>query len=74
MKVNIEINEPMDGDITNAVFSLSISDMPFLNANVLEDLPKKIEQAYLEFFKMKNKCDIPAKLKDFIHNTLQCNK
>lgn len=73
MKAIIEINEPMDGDITNAVFSLSISDMPVLNSKELANLPKQIKQAYLNFFKMKNKCDMPANLKDFIHNTLQGN-
>lgn len=74
MKVNIEIEEPKDGNLKDAVFSLAITEMPVLNAKELSTLPQKVEQVYIDFFKLKNKVDVPAPLMNFIHNTLQGNE
>lgn len=74
MKVQIEIQEPNNGTIKDAVFSLVVTDMPVLNSGILSDLPQKVEQAYHDFYKMKTKHDIPAPLVTFIENNLQCTE
>lgn len=74
MKVNIEFVENGSGYVEDTEFSLSISQVPVVNMNVLEGLYKMVEKAYLDYYKMKNKRDMPAEGIEFIRNNPQGNE
>lgn len=69
--MNIEFAEKESGCVEDTEFSLSISQVPVVNMNVLEGLYKMVEQAYLGYYKMRNKRDMPAKGIEFIRNNPQ---
>ncbi|SHI97595.1 hypothetical protein [Bacteroides stercorirosoris] len=71
MKVQIEFQESNNRLIGDATFSLSITDVPVLNMNVLNGLYEMVERAYLDYHKMRNKRDMPAEGIEFIRNNPQ---
>lgn len=72
MKVQIEIQEPNDGFIKDATFSLNITDVPVMNMNVVNGLHEMVERAYLDYHKMKYKQDMPEEMLSLIRNNPQC--
>ncbi len=54
MKVQIEIQEKENGDVTNATFSLVIVDMEVNNLGAIKELPEMIKKSYLDFYKLKH--------------------
>lgn len=71
MKVQIEFQESNNRLIGDATFSLSITDVPVLNMNVLNGLYEMVERTYLDYHKMRNKRDMPAEGIEFIRNNPQ---
>lgn len=68
MKIQIEIDEPINSNIKSATFSLELKDVPVLNMAMLSKLNAYVEQAYCDFYKMKTGEDMSEQLLEFIRN------